>query len=221
MNALLRRFVGLLDASLKPAGFVRRGPVFRCFDAGGNGIALDIQRTAGMEGEVAFFINVGVLLAPHLDYFVGDGDPRRDAMPHHGVWNHRLTATDDTADLPDHTFELSTEADADRAAGIVRTWLAANLPRMRTWLGDTDAMLAAAEADRERAAQARAEQLASGRWKPGAWPDGHWSARLIRAYGHAERGDVDAVIACPHADPGSVGAHIVALARRRAAERKD
>jgi hypothetical protein len=220
VNALLRRFVGLLEADLAAAGFVRRGPVFRYFDPEGNGIALDIQRTTALQGEVAFFINVGVLLAPHLRYCFGEDDPRRDAMPHHSVWNHRLVATDDTAELSDHTFTLSTEADVEHAATIVRTWLAENLPRMKTWLGDTDAMLAAAEADRERAARARTEQLASGRWQSGAWPEGHWSTRLIAAYRHAERGDVDAVMDFPHSDPDSVGADIVALARRRAAERK-
>lgn len=220
VNALLRRFVGLLEADLAAAGFVRLGPVFRYFDPEGNGIALDIQRTTALRGEVAFFINVGVLLAPHLRYYFGEDDPRRDAMPHHSVWNHRLVATDDTAELSDHTFTLSTEADVEHAATIVRTWLAENLPRMKTWLGDTDAMLAAAEADRERAARARTEQLASGRWQSGAWPEGHWSTRLIAAYRHAERGDVDAVMDFPHSDPDSVGADIVALARRRAAERK-
>jgi hypothetical protein len=129
-------------------------------------------------------------------------------------------ATDETAELSDHTFTLSTEAGVEHAATIVRTWLAENLPRMKTWLGDTDAMLAAAAADRERAARVRAEQLASGRWQSGAWPQGHWSTRLIAAYRHAERGDVDAVMDFPHSDPDSVGADIVALARRRAAERK-
>ena len=219
VNALLRRFVGLLEADLTADGFVRRGPVFRYFDPEGNGIALDIQRTTALTGQVEFFINVGVLLAPRLRYYVGDGDPRRDAMPHHGVWRHRLVATDGTVQWSDHTFSLSTEADAEHAATVVRTWLAENVPRMKTWLGDIDAMLAAAEADRDRAARARTEQLASG-WRSGSWPDGHWSEHLIRAYGHAERGDVDAVMALVDGDPGSVGADIVALARRRAADRK-
>ncbi|GIF22424.1 hypothetical protein Ate02nite_51540 [Paractinoplanes tereljensis] len=125
----------------------------------------------------------------------------------------------------DHTFSLSTEADVEHAATIVRTWLAEYLPRMKTWLGDTDTMLATAEADRERALRAGAEQLASGRYQPGAWPDGHWSADLIRAYRDAERGDVDAVMDFVDSDPDgvdpdSVDADIVALAKRRAAERK-
>ncbi|MFC7483787.1 DUF4304 domain-containing protein [Luedemannella flava] len=128
VNALLKRFVELVEVDLAAAGFVRRGPVFRYFDTEGNGIALDVQRTTASWGEVAFFINVGVLLAPHLRYYFGADDPRRDAMPHHSVWQHRLRATDDTAQLPDHTFSLSTDADADRAATIVRTWLEKTYP---------------------------------------------------------------------------------------------
>ncbi|WP_327028925.1 DUF4304 domain-containing protein [Micromonospora sp. NBC_01740] len=224
MNALLRRFVELIEADLAAADFVRRGPVFRYFDRDGNGIALDIQRTTALRGEVEFFINVGVLLAPHLRYYFGENDPRRDAMPHHSVWHHRLVATDDTAELSDHTFSLATEADAERAATIVRTWLAENLPRMKSWLGDFDAMLAAIEADRDRSARARAEQLASGRWKAGRWPDGSWSGGVIRAYAHAQRGDVDAVTAETAGwhdhSPDSLAADALALASQRLTERQ-
>lgn len=224
VNALLRRFVELIEADLAATGFVRRGPVFRYFDPDGNGIALDIQRTTALRGEVEFFINVGVLLAPHLRYYFGEDDPRRDAMPHHSVWHHRLVATDDTAALPDHTFSLSTEADVERAATIVRTWLTENLPRMKSWLGDFDAMLAAIEEDRERSARARAEQLAAGHWKAGRWPDGIWNGGIIRAYAHAERGDVDAVTAeiadWHNSGPGSLAAHALAIANQRFTERQ-
>jgi hypothetical protein len=223
VNALLRRFVELIEADLTAADFVRRGPVFRYFDPEGNGIALDIQRTTALRGQVAFFVNVGVLLAPHLRYYFGADDPRRDAMPHHSVWRHRLVATDDTAKLPDHTFSLSKEADAERAATIVQTWLAANLPRMTSWLGDFDAMLAAIEKDRERSGRARAEQLASGQWKAGHWPDGHWNDGIIRAYAHAEHGDVDAVTAetasWHHSGPDSLAADALAIAKQRRTER--
>ncbi|MEU7994081.1 hypothetical protein AB0B83_01895 [Micromonospora sp. NPDC049060] len=224
MNALLRRFVELIEADLAAAGFIRRGPVFRYFDPEGNGIALGIQRTTALRGEIEFFINVGVLLAPHLRYYFGENDPRRDAMPHHSVWDHRLVATDDTAELPDHTFSLLTEADVERAATIVRTWLAGNLPRMKSWLGDFDAMLAAIEEDRERSARARAEQLACGRWKAGRWSDGSWSDRVIRAYAHAQRGDVDAVTAetagWRDQGPDSLAADALALASQRLTERQ-
>jgi hypothetical protein len=224
VNASLRRFVELIEADLTAAGFIRRGPVFRYFDPEGNGIALDIQRTTALRGSVDFFINVGVLLAPHIRYHFGEDDPRRDAMPDHGAWHHRLVATDDTAVLPDHRFSLSTEADVERAATIVRTWLAGNLPRMKSWLGDFDAMLAAIEEDRERSAQASAEQLASGRWKAGRWPDGHWNAAVIRAYAHAERGDVDAVTAetagWNDRGPDSLAADALAIANQRLAERQ-
>ena len=224
MNSLLRRFVELIEADLAAAGFVRRGPVFRYFDLEGNGIALDIQRTTALRGEVEFFINVGVLLAPHLRYYFGDEDPRRDAMPHHSVWNHRLVATDDTAALPDHTFSLSTDADGQRAAGIVRSWLAENLPRLKSWLGDFDAMLAAVEEDRERAALARTEQIASGQWKAGRWPDGSWNDGIIRLYAYAERGDVDAVKAetagWHDTGPDSLAADGLAIANQRLTERQ-
>ncbi|MFC4068277.1 hypothetical protein [Actinoplanes subglobosus] len=224
MNALLRRFVELVEPDLSVAGFVRRGPVFRYFDSAGNGIALDIQRTTALRGEAEFFINVGVLLAPHLQYYFGQDDPRLDVMPRHGVWHHRLVATDDTAELPDHTFSLSTEADTERAATIVRTWLVANLPRMKSWLGDFDAMLAAVEQDRERSVRARAEQLASGEWKAGRWPDGTWHAGIIRVYAHAERGDVEAVAAetagWPDNGPDSLAAVALTIANERLNERQ-
>jgi hypothetical protein len=221
VNALLRRFVELIEADLAAAGFVRRGPVFRYFDAEGNGIALDIQRTTALRGEVEFYINVGVLLAPHLRFYFGEGDPRRDAMPHHSVWWHRLVAT---AELSDHTFSLSTEADVERAAIIVRTWLTENLPRMTSWLGDFDAMLTAIEEDREQSARARAEQLASGQWKAGRRPDGIWSDGIIRAYAHAARGDVDAVTAetagWHDSGPDSLAADVLAIANQRLTERQ-
>ena len=224
MNALLRRFVELIEADLAAAGFVRRGPVFRYFDLEGDAVALDIQRTTALRGEVEFFINVGVLLAPHLRYYFGQDDPRRDAMPHHSVWHHRLVATDDTAELPDHTFSLSTDTDVARAATIVRTWLAEYIPRMKSWLGDFDAMLAAIDGDRERSSRARAERLASGQWKAGRWPDGTWNAGIIRAYAHAERGDVDAVTAetasWHDSGPDSLAADALAIANQRLTERK-
>ncbi|WP_173037865.1 hypothetical protein [Phytohabitans flavus] len=224
MNACLRRFVELIEVDLAAAGFIRRGPVFRLFDPEGNGIALDIQRTTALRGEVEFFVNVGVLLASHLRYYFGEKDPHRDAMPHHSVWRHRLVATDDTVELSDHRFSLSAEADAERAATIVRTWLAKNLPRMKSWLGDFDAMFAAIEEDRERSSRARAEQLASGQWKAGRWPDGHWSAGVIRAYAHAERGDVDAVTAetagWHDSGPDSLAADALAVANQRLTERQ-
>ncbi|WP_148710070.1 hypothetical protein [Micromonospora sp. M71_S20] len=89
MNALLRRFVEPIEADLAAADFIRRGLVFRHFDPEGNGIALDIQRTTALRGEVRFFINIGVLLASRLGYYLGEEDPRRNAMPHHSVWDHR------------------------------------------------------------------------------------------------------------------------------------
>jgi hypothetical protein len=224
VNALLRRFVELIEADLAAAGFIRRGPVFRYFDPEGNGIAIDIQRTTALWAEVEFFVNVGVLLAPHLRYLFGEDDPRRDAMPHDSVWRHRLVATDDTAELSDHKFSLSTEADVERAATIVRTWLAANLPRMKSWLGDFDAMLAAIEQDREQSARARVEQLASGRWKAGRWPDGHWNGGVIRAYAHAARGDVDAVAAetvgWHDTGPASLAADALAVANQHLTEQQ-
>jgi hypothetical protein len=219
VNALLRRFVELIEADLAGAGFVRRGPVFRLFDPDGNGIAIDIQRTTASQGEVAFFVNVGVLVAAHLRYRLRERDPSRDAMPHNGVWSHRLVAIPEASS---HTFWLSTDADADRAATIVRTWLAANLPRLKSWLGDFDAMLAAMEEDRERSALARAEQLAHG-WKPGRWPDGIWNSGVIRAYAHADRGDVAAVTAETAGwnvdGPDTMAADALAIAHRRRAER--
>ncbi|MET7708371.1 hypothetical protein [Micromonospora sp. NPDC005413] len=225
MNALLRRFVELIEADLAAAGFIRRGPVFRHFDPKGNGIALDIQRTTALRAEVEFFINIGVLLAPHLRCYFAEEDPRRDAMPHHSVWHHRLVATDDTAELPDHTFSLSTESDVERAATTVRTWLTENLPRLKIWLGDFDAMLTAIEKDREQSARARAEQLASGQWKAGRWPDGTWKGGVIRAYAHAERGDVDAVTAetagWRDSGPDSLAADALAIANQRLAERQE
>ncbi|MEV6965192.1 hypothetical protein AB0M47_08730 [Hamadaea sp. NPDC051192] len=224
VNALLRRFVELIEADLEAVGFVRRGPVFRYFDPECNGIALDIQRTTALWGEVEFFINVGVLLAAHVRYYFGENDPRRDAMPHHGVWSHRLVATGDTATLPDHRFSLSSESDVDRAATIVRAWLAGNVPRMKSWLGDFDAMLAAVEEDRERSARARAEQVAPGQWKAGRWPDGTWNDGIIRTYAYAERGDVDAVAAetagWQDSGPDSLVASVLALANQRLAERQ-
>jgi hypothetical protein len=222
VNALLRRFVELIETDLAAAGFVRRGPVFRYFDTEGNGIALDIQRTTALRGEVEFFINVGMLLAPHLRHYFGDTDPRRDAMPHHSVWQHRLVAD---AEQSDHTFSLSTQADSDRAATIVRTWLAMNLPRLKSWLGDYDAMLAAIDEDREQSDRARAEQLASGQWKPGRFPDGHWSERIICVFAHAERGDVEAVTAetaiWHDGGPTELAAEALAIATRRRTERKE
>jgi hypothetical protein len=128
VHALLQRFVELIEADLRGDGFVRRGPIFRYFDPEGNGIALDIQRTTALYGEVEFFVNVGVLLAPNLRYQLGEGDPRREALPYHSIWEHRLVATDDTAELPDHRFSLSTDTDAERAAFIVRTWVAEACP---------------------------------------------------------------------------------------------
>ncbi|MCU7724288.1 DUF4304 domain-containing protein [Actinoplanes sp. KI2] len=224
MNALLRQFVEPVEADLRAAGFVRRGPVFRYFDADGNGIAIAVQRTTALWGQVEFFVNVGVLIAPYLRHHLGNGDPRRDAMPYHGVWDHRLVATDDTAELPDHTFSLSTDADADRAATMVRTWLARNLPRMKSWLGNYDAMLATIESDREQSERASAEQLASGRWKAGAWPDGGWAESIIRAYAYADRGDVDALTAeiadRGDPDPDDWTADVLAIAARRRTEQQ-
>lgn len=177
-----------------------------------------------MWGEVEFFVNVGVLLAPYLRYQLGERDPRREAMPYHGIWQHRLVATDDTAELPDHRFSLSTDIDAERAAIVVRTWVAEDLPRMKSWLGDFDAMLAAIDQDREQADRASAEQLASGRWKPGAWPDGHWYEGIIRVYAHAERGDVQAVRAehsgREDSGPASLKVHALAIAEQRLHERQ-
>jgi hypothetical protein len=196
--------------------------VFRYFDVEGNGIVLDIQRTTALRGEIAFVVNVGVLLAAPLRYFFGDEDPRLDAMPHHGVWDHRLTATDDTAELPDHTFTLSTEADADRAAMIVRAWVAANLPRMKSWLGDFDAMFAAMAKDREQSERASEEQLASGQWIAGRWPDGRFSKNIIGVFALAARGDVDAVAAeiagWQNSDPDSMAATALAYANQRHTE---
>ena len=223
VNALLRHFVELIGPDLAAAGFVRRGPVFRYFDPVGNGIALDIQRTTALYGKVEFFINVGVLLAPHLRHYFGPDDPSRDAMPHHSVWRHRLVATDDTAEMSDHTFSLSSPADGDRAAAIVLGWLRENLPRLKSWLGDFDAMFAAIDEDRERSARAREEQLTSG-WKPGRWPDGRWSEGIIRVFAYAERGDVDAVRAetasWDDSGPDSLAAGALALADQRRTERK-
>jgi hypothetical protein len=221
VNALLRRFVELIEADSVAAGFVRRGPVFRYFDADGDGIAVDIQRTTASRGEVAFYVNIGVLFAPHLRRSLGDRDPRLGAMPHHSVWEHRLVAIPEASS---DTFVVSADAEVDRAAGIVRTWLGENLPRLKSWLGDLDAMLAAIEADRERAAWARAEQLACG-WMPGRWPEGIWKgSAIIRAYAHAERGDVTAVTAetagWSDSGPNSLAADILAVAGRRHAERR-
>lgn len=220
MHALLRQFVASVEAEATGAGFVRRGPVFRYFDAAGNGIVFDIQRAGRLWGEVEFFVNAGVLLAPYLRYQLGEADPHRDAMPHHGVWWHRVVATDDTAELPDHRFSLSTEADADRAAAVVRTWLAGSLPRMMSWLGDFDAMLATIAQDREQSDRASEEQLASGQWKPGRWPDGHWYEGIIRVYAHADRGDVRAVEA-EDSGPDSMRDHARAIAEQRRAERQE
>ncbi|GIF76762.1 hypothetical protein [Asanoa siamensis] len=222
MNALLRRFVGLVEADARAAGFTRRGPVFRYFDAGGDGIAFDIQRTVALRAEVAFFVNVGVLLGPHLRYYLGRKDPHRHAMPHHSVWHYRLVATDDTAELPDHTFELSTDADADRAATVVRTWLATNLPRMKTWLGDADAMIEAVEHHREEFARAHAARLADPRREAGRFPQGRWHDRAIRAYAHAQRGDVAAAGAETATWNGGeeLAADVLALADRRRTELK-
>jgi len=224
VNALLRRFVELIEADLATAGFVRRGPVFRYFDAEGNGIALDIQRTTALRGEVEFFVNVGVLLAPHLRYYFGPDDPSLDAMPHHSVWQHRLVATDDTAELPDHTFSLSSPADVERAAAIVLTWLAANLPRLKRWLGGYDAMITAIDEDRRQSARAREEQLACGEWKAGRWPDGSWNEGIIRVFAYAERGDVEAVAAETagwyDSGPDSLAADALALAGQRRTERQ-
>ncbi len=216
MHALLRRFVQLLEADLAPAGFARRALVFRYFDPGGNGIALDIQPSTALRGEVEFYLNVGVLLAPHVRHHVGADDPRRSAMPGHGVWQHRLVVPDDAAT---GKFSLSTEADAERAAAGVRAWLAANLPRMKSWLGGFDAMLAAVEEDRERSARARAGYL-GGQWTAGRQADGIWDAGIIRAYAYAERGDLEAVTAetadwHDDGDPDSLAADVLAIAHRR------
>jgi hypothetical protein len=224
VNSLLRRFVELIEADLTAAGFVRRGPVFRHFDPKGNGVALHIQRTTALWGQAEFYIEVGVLVAAHLRYYFGEEDPRRDAMPHHSVWDHRLVATYHTAGMRDrHRFSLSTEADVEDAATVVRTWLAENLSRMKSWVGDFDAMLAAIEEDRERSARAQAEQRASG-WRAGLWPDGRWNEAVVRAYAYAERGDVDAVAAETagwHDDgPDSLAAAVVAAAHQRSTERQ-
>lgn len=93
-----------------------------------------------------------------------------------------------------------------------------------SWLGDFDAMLAAIEEDRERSGRARAEQLASGRWKAGRWPDGTWNGGIIRVYAHAERGDVGAVTAetagWHDSGPDSLAADALAIANQRLAERR-
>ncbi|BCY10201.1 DUF4304 domain-containing protein [Actinoplanes sp. L3-i22] len=202
MNALLRRFVDLIEPDLTAAGFVRRGPVFRHLDAAGNGIALDVQPTAAMWGEVEFFVNAGLLLAPHLRFYFGDEDPGREAMPHHSVWDHRLTGMRDH-----HLFSLSTEADADTAATIVLTWLAASLPRLKSCLGDYDAMFAAIAADGRHAD-----------------PDGTWHEAVLRLYAHADRGDVAAVRAAlgtwHDTGPDSLAAHALHLAEQRRRERE-
>lgn len=220
MNALLQRFLRLAETDLVAAGFVRRKLVFRLFGARGDAIVVDVQRATALWGEVEFYVNVGVLIAPYTRHLLGRRSPQRAAMPHHGVWDHRLTATDATAELPDHRFSLSTDADADRAAGIVRSWLAASLPRLTSWLGDYDAMLAALEEDRVRSERASAEQLATGRWTEGAWPDGGWAEQILTIYALADRGDVAGVRAATAdwedaGDPGSVAADALAHAQRR------
>lgn len=215
---LLRRFVELIEAELVLAGFVRRGPVFRYIDPSGNGIVLDIQRTTALDGEVAFFVNVGLLLAPYVRFFLGDRDPRLDTTSAHGIWRHRLMAEVTSANLPDHTFSLTTDKDAEHAAAIVLDWLANNLPVLKGQL-DVDAMLAAAEEHRRRGELASAEQLATGRWQPGRWPDGNWNTALLRAYAHAEHGDLDAVSAAIGDLPAGASrltGEILALAHRRA-----
>src|SRR6266540_4237906 len=86
-------------------------------------------------------------------------------------------------------------------------------------------ILAAIDEDRERSARARAEQLASGQWKAGRWPDGTWNDGIVRAYAHAERGDVDAVTAetavWHDSGPDSLAADAVATANQRLAERQE
>lgn len=231
MKALLRRFIELIEVELLPAGFVRRGSVYRYFDPAGNGIVLEIQRTTALLGQAEFYINVGLLLAPHVRFGLGDRDPRRAALPLHGIWQHRLTAWRHASieiagdPGPGHRFTLAAQADAERAAAIVVAWLADNLPALKSQL-DLDEMLAAADNHRERSERARDEQLAAGRWQPGRWPDGNWHADVLRAYACAERGDPDAV-AAQIADwpahwkdgPGSFAEDVVALANRRATER--
>ena len=76
MQALLRRFIDLVEVELLPAGFVRRGSVFRYFNPAGNGIVLEIQHTAALLGQAEFYINVGLLLAPHVRFGLRDRDPR-------------------------------------------------------------------------------------------------------------------------------------------------
>jgi hypothetical protein len=125
VKALLRRFIDLVEVELVPAGFVRRGAVFRYFDFSGNGI---VQRTTAVLGQAEFYINVGLLLAPHVRFYLRGRDPRLHAAPEHGIWQHRLTAwrhasieiVGDTG--PGHCFTLATDADAVRAASIVSAW---------------------------------------------------------------------------------------------------
>jgi hypothetical protein len=225
VKTVLRSFVDLLEVELVPAGFVRRGPVFRYFAPSGNAIVLDIQRSSSPTGDVDFFINVGLLLAPHAAFFLGELDPRLDAMPMHGIWEHRLVANTATGALPDHRFTLTADADTvSAAAAVVRTWLSDNLPALMSWL-DIDAMLAAADQHRRRSDLASIEQISDGQWKPGRWPEGHWNSGVLRAYAHAENGDPDAAateIAGWHtAGPGSIAEDVMALAVRRAAERNE
>ena len=58
----------------------------------------------------------------------------------------------------------------------------------------------------------------------GRWPDGTWQDGTIRAYAHAERGDIEAVMAetagWHNEGPDSLAADALALANRRLAKRR-
>jgi hypothetical protein len=214
MKPVLREFVRLLESELAPSGFVRRGPVFRWFTPNGNGIVLDIQQTAALHADAAFFVNVGLMFGPLLTWSLGDGDPLLEAMPANGIWHYRIVATRDG--LPDHRFSLRGEADADRAFQIVQAWLSTGLPKLRG-LMDAEAMLAASIADRAQSERASEEQLRTRQWVPGHHPDGTWNDGALGAYVLAERGDVAGVIEateCWGGGPGSLADDIVALALR-------
>jgi hypothetical protein len=91
---------------------------------------------------------------------------------------------------------------------------------------DIDAMLAAEKDHRKRAELAQIEQISTGQWEPGRWPDGQWNANVLRAYAHAEHGDLDAVKSEIsgwhwHRGGGSIAEHILAFAKRRADEQNE
>ena len=153
VNALLRQFVALIETDRAAGEFVRRGPVFRYFDVAGDGIAIDLQRTVALEAEVEFFVNVGVLLAPHLRYYLGEDDPHRTAMPHHSVWRHRLVAT------AEEDRELSAKARAARLADPLR-----KAGRFRT---GASARGTASTRCRRRTGPARRPSTASGHHRSG------------------------------------------------------